>query len=103
MRHLFRVLLPAGHPGAEQAGQEVVSALQAGEGCRMTDRELKRLLDGVAHDAGAQLVAIETTGGSHRRITFDNGVVLFVGSTISDHGARQNIRAQARRLLRGGR
>jgi hypothetical protein len=69
----------------------------------MTDRELKRLLDGVASDAGARLVATEKTGNSHRRITFDNGVVLFVGSTISDWRGRHNVRAQARRLLRGCR
>jgi hypothetical protein len=67
----------------------------------VTDRELKRLLGGVAHDAGRRLITIEKSGNSHRRVTFDNGVILFVGSTISDWRAGRNIRAQARRVLRG--
>jgi hypothetical protein len=69
----------------------------------MTDRELKRLLSEVARDAGARLVGIQTTRGNHRRVRFDNGVEMVVGSTISDWRGKWNIRSQARRLLRSGR
>ena len=68
------------------------------------DRNLQRMLSAIAAEAGGRLVAIQTTGGGHRKVTLldRNGVVinLIAAGTPSDHRDRHNTRAQARRVLR---
>jgi hypothetical protein len=48
------------------------------------DRDLSRLLSAVAMRAGARLVELRKTGGSHVRARFDRGGAMFNSSTPSD-------------------
>jgi hypothetical protein len=66
----------------------------------MNDRELRRMLENIAGEIGTSLIAIERTGGNHRRVRFSNGAVLFCSATPSDWRVQTKIRSQARRILR---
>jgi hypothetical protein len=65
----------------------------------MNNRELRKMLESIASEAGTRLLRIDVTR-RHRRVLFDNGRVLICGSTLSDRRAIYNIRSMARRLLR---
>jgi hypothetical protein len=67
------------------------------------ERELSQLLSAIADRARARLIAIQQTGGGHRRAVFikgDRRRVVISGSTPGDRRDRQNTAAMARRVLR---
>jgi hypothetical protein len=67
------------------------------------ERELCQLLSQIADQAGARLIAIQQTGGGHRRAVFIKGNrrrFVIAGSTPGDRRDRQNTAAMAKRALR---
>jgi hypothetical protein len=64
-------------------------------------RDLERLLTAIARQAGAKLVELRQTNGGHTLARFDHGGPVFLASTPSDNRALKNVKAQAKRALRG--
>jgi hypothetical protein len=70
----------------------------------MTDRELHKFLGVIADQCRARIVEISYRGSGHKQITYEQDGAQFkqiVPSTPSDRWrGRQNMEADARRLLR---